>query len=366
MKVSKSENGHEKELANLTKLYTNEAKYSDENDSFSFNLTIFYDMCDCVDVLQSAKLKAFLIMLKDLTFNYYYSNMFINTINVITCDKVCFFMRNYFEDVKYRRDILFKFKWNNLILKSIMTSNDENFMKKCLQLLIKDLRHSQHDLNSKLRSEKFIHNKLINAYQDVFVYQYVCYKFIDSLINLINDLRLLIIIYQKINSANSSETFETFFIDRRYDKNLSSWINQNRRYFYSSKKKCFVCHKEECWSIKSSKDKREIVKQNFKNRFFSQMNKRTHRYIFEYEETSLLFFYSADDSDTDLIDEMKTLIMNYFNNVENLLVDTIKVLSIIRRFDHDFLLWKNFHFLHLYIVQSFNFNLCYLTDVELR
>jgi hypothetical protein len=56
----------------------------------------------------------------------------------------------------------------------------------------------------------------------------------------------------------------------------------------------------------------------------------------------------------------------YFNNVENLLIDTIKVLSIIRRFDHGFLLWKNFYFLHSYIVQSFNFNFCYLTDVELR
>ncbi len=28
----------------------------------------------------------------------------------------------------------------------------------------------------------------------------------------------------------------------------------------------------------------------------------------------------------------------YFNNVENLLIDTIKILSVIRRFDHDFLL----------------------------
>jgi hypothetical protein len=41
-----------------------------------------------------------------------------------------------------------------------------------------------------------------------------------------------------------------------------------------------------------------------------------------------------------------------------------KILSIIRRFDHDFLLWKNF--LHSYITQFFEFNLCYLTDVELR
>ncbi len=56
----------------------------------------------------------------------------------------------------------------------------------------------------------------------------------------------------------------------------------------------------------------------------------------------------------------------YFNNVENLLIDKIKISSVIRRFDHDFLLWKNFYFLHLYIIQSFSFNLCYLIDVELR
>jgi hypothetical protein len=99
---------HEKELANLAKLYTNEAKYSDENDSFSFKLTIFHDMCDRADVPQSAKLKTFLIMLKDLALDYYYSNMFTVTITVITFDEVCFSMRNYFEDVEYRRDILSK------------------------------------------------------------------------------------------------------------------------------------------------------------------------------------------------------------------------------------------------------------------
>jgi hypothetical protein len=99
---------HEKELANLAKLYTNEAKYNDENDSFSFKLTIFHDMCDRADVPQSAKLKAFSTMLKDLTFDYYYSNMFTIIIAVITFDEVCFSMRNYFEDAEYRRGILFK------------------------------------------------------------------------------------------------------------------------------------------------------------------------------------------------------------------------------------------------------------------
>jgi hypothetical protein len=227
-------------------------------------------MCNRADVSQSAKLKAFLIMLKDLTLDYYYSNMFTITIAVITFDEVCFSMRNYFEDAEYRRDILFK--WNNLKLKSIMTSNEDKSVEECVQLLIKQLRHLQHDLNSKLRSEKFIHNKLINACQDVFVCQYVCFKPRDSLIDLINDLRSSIIIYQKTNSSNFIETFETFFIDRRYHKNLSlrtdnssSRINQDRRHLYLSKKKCFVCHKEECWSTKHWKDERETTKQKFKN-----------------------------------------------------------------------------------------------------
>ncbi len=48
--LMRTESGHGKELANLAKLYTDEAKYSGENDSFSFKLTIFHDMCDRADV----------------------------------------------------------------------------------------------------------------------------------------------------------------------------------------------------------------------------------------------------------------------------------------------------------------------------
>jgi hypothetical protein len=135
----------------------------------------------------------------------------------------------------------------------IKSENEDKFIEKCLQLLIKNLRHLQHDLDSELRSEKFIHNKLINACQDVFACQYACFKLSDSLIGLINDLRSSIIIYQKVNSANFFETLETFFTDRRYHKNFSLRIgnfsfriNQNRRYSYSSRKKCFVCQKERC------------------------------------------------------------------------------------------------------------------------
>ncbi len=56
----------------------------------------------------------------------------------------------------------------------------------------------------------------------------------------------------------------------------------------------------------------------------------------------------------------------YFNNVENILNMIIqnRKLSIIRRFEHGFLLWKNF--MQTYIDQSFDLNLCYLIEKKLR
>ncbi len=129
--------------------------------------------------------------------------------------------------------------------------NERKFTKECLQLLIKHFRHLQHELDSELRSKKFIHNKLINACQDVTACQYACFKSSDSLIDLINDLRSSIVTYQKAN-FNVIETFESFFIDRRYHKDffsrLSSRIDQfrDRRFKSRSKKRCFVCQKEEC------------------------------------------------------------------------------------------------------------------------
>ncbi len=60
---------YDRELVNLTKLYTDEAKYSEKNDNFSFKLIMFNDMCDRVDVSFETKLKAFFTMLKRLALN---------------------------------------------------------------------------------------------------------------------------------------------------------------------------------------------------------------------------------------------------------------------------------------------------------
>jgi hypothetical protein len=43
-------------------LYTDEAKYNEKNDNYSFKLIMFNDMCDRIDVSSEAKLKALLTM----------------------------------------------------------------------------------------------------------------------------------------------------------------------------------------------------------------------------------------------------------------------------------------------------------------
>jgi negative regulator of genetic competence, sporulation and motility len=96
-----------RKLTNLTKLYTDEAKYSEKNDNFSFKLIMFNDMCDRVDVSLETKLKAFLTMLKRLALNYYYANV-TSSKTSFTFDDVCISMMNYFEDAEYKRNILNK------------------------------------------------------------------------------------------------------------------------------------------------------------------------------------------------------------------------------------------------------------------
>jgi hypothetical protein len=143
-----------------------------------------------------------------------------------------------------------------------MSFNEEKSMNECLQLLIKELRHLQHDLGSTLRIDDFIHNKLVNACQKISACQYACFKSSEILTELINDLKSSITTYQKAHFIEFYFLIEftTHFIDRRYHRNFSFRTSQNREYQNRDQhrehedrrhqdrtsKICFVCKKEEC------------------------------------------------------------------------------------------------------------------------
>jgi hypothetical protein len=64
-----------RELANLVKMYTDESRYSGEDDNFDYKLIIFHDLCDRADIPDNIKAKAYPTMLRGLALNHYYSNI---------------------------------------------------------------------------------------------------------------------------------------------------------------------------------------------------------------------------------------------------------------------------------------------------
>ena len=71
----KASENHDRVLFNLAKMYSDETKYSDENNSWNFKFIIFHDMCARAEVFETVKLMTFSIIFKNLTLNYYYFNV---------------------------------------------------------------------------------------------------------------------------------------------------------------------------------------------------------------------------------------------------------------------------------------------------
>lgn len=61
---------------------------------------------------------------------------------------------------------------------------------------------AKYGLDTKLNTNIFIYNKLINACQNISTCQYACFKLAENLASFINDLFSFIITFQKANPDN--------------------------------------------------------------------------------------------------------------------------------------------------------------------
>ena len=103
-------------------------------------------------------------MLKGLVLDYYYSN--INTSGNMNFDQLCNSIKNYFEGVVYKQNILLK--WNKLILKSVINKSESKPME-FLKKLINKLWYLQYGLDPEVCIDRFIYSKLINTCQKISV-----------------------------------------------------------------------------------------------------------------------------------------------------------------------------------------------------
>ena len=313
--------GHGREIAEIAKIYTDEQKYGGVGDNFDHKLTIFYDICNRVDLPQELWTKAFPTMLKGLAQDHFYNNLLSQRPFVDICTNI----RNFFEGPAYQRNNLDK--WNSISLSSIMSTNPEKSTTECLQILINELRQLQYGLTPDLRTTAFIHNKLVTACQGIPACRYATADPPADFGQLINKIQSSIMNFEK--EEGSKATQGAYFTDRKFFRNNNGGRHQSRgggrlqgtgygqngssynRPPRSSR--CFVCNKEECRSWKHTPEEQEQAKSKFKARQFGNkrfdnnyFEKRFQQYVSEYEGDN----DSDEEVDLDEVFEALTLDVN--------------------------------------------------------
>jgi hypothetical protein len=107
-------------------MYTEESKYSKEDNNFNYKFIIFNNFYNKVDILQEIKIKSFLIILCGITLNFYYKNK----ATYITFNSICNTIYNYFKGPEYKYGVLTK--WNAIILKIVIIKRKGKSIKDCL------------------------------------------------------------------------------------------------------------------------------------------------------------------------------------------------------------------------------------------
>jgi hypothetical protein len=322
----------------LAKLYSDDQKYSGQEDNFDFHLIIFNNHCSQIGIQDdSTKAKAYSIMLKGQALDHFFSNLRNTDPNAtaVFFNDLCNATRNYFETTEYRRSQLNK--WNSTTLRTVMADakHTGKSTKECLQLLITELRHIQPSLDSSLRTDLFLHSKLITACQDVPACEYACFKPSDSLSGLINDLQSSITTYEKTRPPDPPSAF---FTDRRFHRKEPRFSRFPSRfpprpstYQKRQQKRCFVCKKEGCWSTKHTEEEREDSRKRFRNQLQRNLDQRVHQYITEYEGEEGDNDADDDDAEVEVDDrDINAFITDYEcgnEEAEQFLTTTVNALS---------------------------------------
>jgi hypothetical protein len=247
-----------REITNLTKFYTDEVKYSGEQDNFDFKFEIFQNYCLRAGVPKQAYIIAIPTMLRGLALKYYFTHL--KDFNLL--ENVCTGIKSYFEGDEYKRDILSR--WNAITLKQVATQGGLD-TGQAFQKLIDEMWQLQRGLAKDLQNDTTFYNKLLTACQDVSACKPACFRPATTLAGLISDIKSSIATYSK-----QEQGIESFYTDRRY-RSLDHAKDNNKG------KKCFVCGKSGCWSTNHTKDEKD---------------RRVRQYISEFEGSN-----SKDDDD---------------------------------------------------------------------
>ena len=134
---------------------------------------------------------------------------------------------NYFEGPEHKRNVLNC--WNKTTLRTIISKNPEKSTLEYLQLLINNLRHLQHGLENNLKTDDFLHNKIITVCITHEACRYTCCKPAKTVTGLINELWTSINVYEA-TCPQESQAFNTRLQDDPDDPNDPEVYFTDRQY----------------------------------------------------------------------------------------------------------------------------------------
>ena len=253
-------------IIQLSKIYSEDIKYSGSDDVFEWKYLIFQDYCRRVGLPQTelARRAAFPSMLRGQALSYYYTNERywqghgINPKEGIT---------TYFEGKEHQRSK--QKEWSNISLQRTIDDekNAGKSIKECLEIMLQNLQKLYYGLPHDMRNETQHHFKIVEATRGHPACEWATAKPSSTIPRLIEDLRSNVGQYHdKMGASGQHQTApnnDSFYTDRRYHGQRSRTPFRTRNNRILKDKRCYVCRKLGCFSTKHSKEEREAARRLF-------------------------------------------------------------------------------------------------------
>ena len=330
-----------KEIAEVTKMITDDMKYSGHGteDSLDQKVAVYNSICRRLGVSDEVYQRSFPAILKSTALNYYLNN----ALELAPIDECCTELRHVFEGPGFHRRNLDK--WNEITLRTVANEADNasKSTQECLKIMINRLQELQYGLPQDLKSNDFLHTKIISACAGIPSCKYATSDPPDKLGPLINKLYSSIMNYEKEQTlggdgygpqpslrAHTTEQFpyqttlrdsrdleldHTYYTGRRYYQRYGrrdgreprQGSNQGKTVRFANRNRgasgrCFVCKKEGCWSTNHSKLEVETSRNGFRNKHMGRYNTKGQR--FEERLNQYIAAYEGDETDDSEYEEL--------------------------------------------------------------
>ena len=286
-------------LATLMKIYDDKLRYSGGNDSLDMCLKIFWDLCPKAGVNPSEYAQAFSTMLKGEAREFYYLQ--ISGKRLPFPDMVKAIRFNFETEERRERKSTW---WETITLGKVRKQHPDKTLVECFEQLKMDLLKNQLALEPEQQTENVLRNKVYSACRGIPECSLALFKRVGSFQAACDDLLNSISIRSEENSANGVYTFDVddathdstcdgcknniFYADRQFRGERTRYGDCGKTpkdKSVPSKKLCFVCKKEDCWSSKHTPEERKRSYDAFKESKGGKgmSDKRMHQYITDFE-----------------------------------------------------------------------------------